>query len=113
MRSSNETLERAASLMMDFAERTGLTREGRPRRYLWTDAFAVCNFLGLARRLGDKRYTELALQLVDQVGSELVSFWCDREHQQTRAWSEHRDINEVMLATSPLPEAFLVLSSTG
>jgi hypothetical protein len=46
--------------MMRFAERTGLTGGRTPSRYLWTDAFAVCNFLGLGER-------ELALQLVDQV----------------------------------------------
>jgi len=35
-------------LMAEFAMLTGLSPTGklRPRRYLWTDAFAVCNFLG-------------------------------------------------------------------
>jgi hypothetical protein len=41
------------------------------------------------------------------LGSTIVSFWLDPEHQQARMWSEHRDINEVMLATSLLPEGFL------
>jgi hypothetical protein len=53
--------------MRRFAERTGLTSADRPRRYLWTDAFGVCNFLGLARRTGEGRYMELALALVDGV----------------------------------------------
>lgn len=53
--------------MTDFAERTGLTSDRPPQRYLWTDAFAVCNFLGLARLTGEKRYTDLALQLIHQV----------------------------------------------
>ena len=53
--------------MLRFAERTGLSSDLPPRRYLWTDAFAVCNFLGLARAAGDGRHAELALQLVDQV----------------------------------------------
>lgn len=57
----------AAELMMSFAERTGLTSERPLQRYLWTDAFAVCNFLALARATGEARYTELALRLVDQV----------------------------------------------
>jgi hypothetical protein len=53
--------------MSDFAERTGLA-SGRPRqRYLWTDAFAVCNFLGLARATGEARYTALALRMIEQV----------------------------------------------
>lgn len=38
-----------SELMASFADRTGLTGTGRQRRYLWTDAFAVCNFLGLGR----------------------------------------------------------------
>jgi len=57
----------AAALMLDFARRTGLEGDRTPRRYLWTDAFAVCNFLGLARETGERRYRELALRLVEQV----------------------------------------------
>lgn len=57
----------AIELMTGFAERTGLSSERPQQRYLWTDAFAVCNFLGLARATGEKRYTELALRLVDRV----------------------------------------------
>ena len=60
-------VEEAIALMEEFAQRTGLTSPHPPRRYLWTDAFAVCNYLGLARRTGDERYGELALRLVDQV----------------------------------------------
>jgi hypothetical protein len=58
---------RAAELMLAFAERTGLEPAGEQRRYLWTDAFAVGNFLNLARALGEDRYRELALRLVDDV----------------------------------------------
>ncbi len=54
-------------IMQRFAVETGLRGEGRPRRYLWTDAFAVCNYLELKRLTGEDRYTELALDLVDQV----------------------------------------------
>jgi hypothetical protein len=63
--------EQASALMMGFAERTGLTTQRPPRRYLWTDAFAVCNFLGLARLTGEQRYADLALRLVEQVHSTL------------------------------------------
>jgi hypothetical protein len=63
----NPKTEEAINFMMKFAEHTGLTAERAPQRYLWTDAFAVCNFLGLARATGEQRYLELALQLVDQV----------------------------------------------
>jgi hypothetical protein len=53
--------------MTSFAERTGLDSPKAPRRCLWTDAFAVCNFLGLARITGRATFLELALCLVDQV----------------------------------------------
>ncbi len=59
-------------LMIGFAEITGLAPVGQsPRRYLWTDAFAVCNFLELFSRTGQTRYQKLALQLVDQVHAVL------------------------------------------
>lgn len=57
----------AQSLMDEFAEATGVSGKSKPRRYLWTDAFAVCNFLGLARHTGEDRYWRLARELVDQV----------------------------------------------
>ena len=55
------------SLMENYAETTGLIGGGPFRRYLWTDAFAVCNFLGLYRDCGEKRYLGLADNLVQQV----------------------------------------------
>ena len=57
----------AVNIMLDFAERTGLSSGRSPRRYLWTDAFAVCNFLGLYEATGDDRFKALALALIDQV----------------------------------------------
>ncbi|NIP82423.1 MAG: hypothetical protein GWM90_25645, partial [Gemmatimonadetes bacterium] len=39
--------EEARSLMDGFAAATGVTGGAEPRRYLWTDAFAVCTWLGL------------------------------------------------------------------
>ena len=54
--------------MGDFAASTGLTDTSRiPRRYLWTDAFAVCNYLELYRQTGEQTSLQLALKLVDQV----------------------------------------------
>ena len=38
-----------------------------PRRYLWTDAFAVMTDLGLYEVTGDERFVERAVQLVDDV----------------------------------------------
>jgi hypothetical protein len=67
----NSRTEKAAALMRDFAQRSGLESGRQPRRYLWTDAFAVCNFLGLAQATGNDSYLELALRLVDQVHHRL------------------------------------------
>jgi hypothetical protein len=59
-------------IMMEFARLTGLSPESSsPRRYLWTDAFAVCNLLGLYEETREEKFKDLALQLVDQVHSVL------------------------------------------
>jgi hypothetical protein len=63
--------EEATRLMLRFAERTGLTSDRPQQRYLWTDAFAVCNFLGMARATGERSYGDLALRLVDRVHATL------------------------------------------
>jgi hypothetical protein len=52
-----------------------------------------------------------ALRLHSELGARIRSFWLDPEHRRSATWSEHEDINEVMLATSLLPEGYLVLSS--
>lgn len=67
LRPSGRELEEAGELMLRFAERTGLGSARPPQRYLWTDAFAVCNLLALSRGAGGERYRRLALELVDQV----------------------------------------------
>jgi hypothetical protein len=55
-------------IMMGFARETGLSPARKnPRCYLWTDAFGVCNFLGLYHQTGEETFFHLALQLVDQV----------------------------------------------
>jgi len=55
-------------IMQDFARCTGLDPPtSSPKRYLWTDAFAVCNELGLFQRTNDPAYRDLALHLVGQV----------------------------------------------
>jgi hypothetical protein len=63
----NPRTTEAIRLMHEFALRTGLDAGGPVHRYLWTDAFAVCNYLGLARVTGEQRFNDLALRLVDQV----------------------------------------------
>ena len=71
----------AVELMLRFAERTGLTAGGPQRRYLWTDAFATCNFLGLWHATGEARYRELALALVDRVHHTLGMHRADDSRQ--------------------------------
>ncbi len=46
-RSTSSGLETAIRVMDGFADRTGIVSGARPIRYLWTDAFAVCDWLGL------------------------------------------------------------------
>ena len=58
----------AAEIMLGFSNSTGLGRNNSvPKRYLWTDAFAVCNFLALYRLTGDLQFLTLGLRLIDQV----------------------------------------------
>ena len=64
---ANPKIKQTIAMMEAFAARTGLTGDRHPRRYLWTDAFAVCNFLGLTQTTGEQRYLDLALRLIDQV----------------------------------------------
>lgn len=61
------TTTEAIDLMRRFAERTGVADPSGGRRYLWTDAFAVCNWLGLAAATGDATFTGLARELVGRV----------------------------------------------
>jgi len=59
-------------IMIEFAKMTGLLPEASlPKRYLWTDAYAVCNFLGLYRQTNNEQYKRFAFDLVDQVHATL------------------------------------------
>ena len=65
---SEKDIAYVRAIMLAFADRTGLTNPDNPaRRYLWTDAHAVCTYLSLHVTTGDDDYLELALALVDQV----------------------------------------------
>ncbi len=66
--SLSDTGELSQRLMQDFARRTGLDPAADvPRRYLWTDAFAVCYYVGRYVHFGDEHAQELAVRLIDQV----------------------------------------------
>ena len=67
-----ERADTARDLMLHFAGATGLwPARDEPRRYLWTDAFAVCNFLSLYRHYDEQRSLDLSLSLVEQVHTTL------------------------------------------
>jgi len=66
--SSNADIEFVQGIMLDFARLTGLAPvDAHPRRYLWTDAFAVINYLELFSQTSDVTYLDLARSLIDQV----------------------------------------------
>lgn len=71
-RMPDETAE-AAALMRGFCARTAVPpHPGTPRRYLWTDAFAVINLLHLARH-GDGEEAQAARSLIEAVHAVLGS----------------------------------------
>ena len=64
----NISLDKVREIMLEFSDLTGLSGSGKPpKRYLWTDAFAVCNYLELYRRTREEEFKDLALRLVAQV----------------------------------------------
>lgn len=71
-------LEQVERLMQGFAERTGLVGTRTPRRYLWTDAFAVCTYLSLHESRGDGVFLDHARDLVDQV-HEVLGAYADND----------------------------------
>lgn len=83
--------QEAIALMLEFAERTGLGGDGPAQRYLWTDAFAVCTFLGLSHATGDAQYSELAQRLIDQVHHTLGRH---REDDMRSGWISGLDERE-------------------
>ncbi len=87
--SSPQAAAIAAKLMSEFAKRTGLFPAAREeQRYLWTDAFAVCNFLTLFQRTGDPEYRQRAIELVDHVHRVLGRY---RDDDPRRGWISGAD----------------------
>ncbi|HKL37109.1 MAG TPA: hypothetical protein VJ899_12520 [Salegentibacter sp.] len=85
IRADENSNERAADLMLSFAKRTGIVSEegNSKRRYLWTDAFALLNFLALNRLENKIEYEKYALRLIDLVHHTLGKF---AENDERRAW---------------------------
>jgi hypothetical protein len=80
----DEATSIAAQLMSAFAGRTGIHPTSKnQQRYLWTDAFAVCNFFELFKRTGDKLYRQCATDLIHQVHQILGRY---RSDDVRRGW---------------------------
>lgn len=94
----------ADDIMLEFAENTGLTSEKPSRRYLWTDAFAVCNYIQLCKDSGEEKYKQLAIDLVNQVHSTLGKY---RKDDSRKGWlsndPEHPTKNGLRIGKN-LPE---------
>jgi len=65
----DESADMARMLMNEYTEQTGLkeNEDGEEDRYLWTDAFAVQNFLALSSYYNSDMYKDLARKLIDRV----------------------------------------------
>jgi len=86
-----DRLEQVERLMEGFAGRTGLDGNGIPSRYLWTDAFAVCNYLSLSRANGDDIFLDRARALVEQVHEVLGAY---AENDARSGWLGGMDDHE-------------------
>lgn len=88
----NTDIAAARGIMLDFARRTALEPAGdHPQRYLWTDAFAVCNYVELFRQTKDEAFRDLALRLVDQLHRTLGRH---RDDDRRKGWISGLDEQE-------------------
>lgn len=86
----NNKTQSAKEFMDKFKKNTGL-ESIHPKRYLWTDAFAVCNYLGLYRSIEDESYLEEALNLIHQVHNVLGK---KRQENPENGWISGLDEKE-------------------
>jgi hypothetical protein len=77
-------LRQAIGILDDFAVWSGLSAAVQPRRYLWTDAFAVMTWVGLFQGTGERRFLDLAQRLVEQVHEILGAHRSDDAHPTAR-----------------------------
>jgi hypothetical protein len=77
---SSKRLSEATSILDSFATASGLSDARPPRRYLWTDAFAVMTWIGLHECTGQARFLDLAQRLVGQVHAVLGAHRSDPNH---------------------------------
>ena len=85
----------------EFGLSIGLRAAGKLDR-LMADNRSSFNMISVADRSNDiLRFSRYAQTIED--------FWLVPANQRTDTWIEHRDINDVMLATSLAPEGFLMV----
>jgi hypothetical protein len=49
------------------------------------------------------------LLLYQPLADQIQAFWSDPAHRLNSTWTDHRDINTAMLATSLAPEGYIQL----
>jgi hypothetical protein len=116
-----ESLLAAAQEGLAVCSRQGDWRQPASRRLAFRElglAIGLSAIELLRKELGEGRHPLSAARelrsridmLAQRValGQSVVSYWMAPEHRAAPTWTEHRDINEVMLATSLVPEAVLV-----
>jgi len=87
-----------------YLQRSDLARPAQHRLAFRELGLAVG--LAAAERVAADGFTQSL-----RVREAILSFWSDPAHCRSAAYTEHQDINDVMLATSLAPTAFLVLGS--
>ncbi len=55
-----------------------------------------------------QRHVEALMEYV-HIGESIEKFWMNGKNRETESWREHQEINMVMLATSIVPEGFLMI----
>jgi hypothetical protein len=60
---------------------------------------------------GDRELDPLitGLLLYQPLADQIQAFWSDSAHRLSSTWTDHRDINTVMLATTLAPEGYIQL----
>jgi hypothetical protein len=94
--------ERAAELSMPASYRLGFRELGL--------AIGLTAVPLMRAASGHSLRLERLAQLLPLRG-EIEAFWLHPDHRRTATWLEHQNINEVMLATSLVPEGYLTLRS--
>lgn len=69
---SEENVKLVEKIMLDFSESTGISDGSEKQsRFLWSDSFALINFLELYRQTGNEKFKDSAFNLLNQVHNVL------------------------------------------